>query len=348
MALRGGERLEHEVELAEKIDPYEFPFLGILPLRFSADEEAPGVVVRYVYPDSPAALAGIKPLDRLKSIESKEIVTLDALQQQLQTHAPGDKLHIEVARGSETIALEAQLARLPESLPGELPAAHGPLPPRADGAAEGEARPPVGVTSLKFPEFENECLVYVPESYDPRLAYGVVVWLHAPGGVKSDELVELWKPLCDANELILVAPKSVDRTKWQATEARFIRRALDDVAKNYTTDPARVVVHGHEGGGAMAYLFASANDDVVRAVAVVDAPLPRLVQLPPTDPVHRLAFYTTLASKSEIAGAVEATVKRLREMKYPVVVQDVGEQGRYLTRDELAELVRWFDTLDRK
>ncbi len=34
-------------------------------------------------------------------------------------------------------------------------------------------------------------------------------------------------------------------------------------------------------------------------------------------------------------------------MKYPVTVQNVGEQGRYLTPDEIAQLVRWFDTLDR-
>ena len=96
-----------------------------------------------------------------------------------------------------------------------------------------------------------------------------------------------------------MAPKAADRAKWQPTEVRFIRRVLDEVMKNYTTDPARVVVHGHEAGGAMAYLVAATNDDVIRAVAVVDAPLPRLVQLPPTDPVNRMAFYTTLATKSE-------------------------------------------------
>jgi serine protease Do len=347
-ALRGTERIERELVLAEKIDPYEFPFLGILPMRFSTEEKAAGVVVRYVYPDSPAAGAGIKPLDRLKTLDGQPMESLEALQQKLQSLSVGDKVHLEVVRGDESLALDAQLSRLPETLPGPLPAARGALPPKTEPDAEGESRPKVGVVALKIPEFENECLAYVPESYDPRLAYGVVVWLHAPGGLKADELVELWKPLCDEHDLILVAPKSADRTRWQATEGRFVRRVLDDVAKNYTTDPARIVVHGHEGGGAMAYLVASANDDVVRAVAAVDAPLPRLVQIPPTDPVHRLAFYTTLTTKSETSAAVENTIKRLREMKYPVVVQTIGEQARYLTRDELAELARWIDTLDRK
>ena len=100
-------------------------------------------------------------------------------------------------------------------------------------------------------------------------------------------------------------------------------------------------------GGAMAYLVGFTNRDVVRAVAVVDAPLPRVAQLPETDPVERLAFYTTLATKTDATPAVEAGIKRLRDMKFPVSVHDVGDQPRYLTTEELQQLVRWFDSLDR-
>jgi poly(3-hydroxybutyrate) depolymerase len=139
----------------------------------------------------------------------------------------------------------------------------------------------------------------------------------------------------------------LDRTRWQPTDVRFVRSALADVMKNYSTDPARIVVHGHEGGGSLAYLVGLASHDVVRAIAVVDAALPRLAQLPEADPVKRLAFYTTLATKSETAAAVESGIKRLRTLKLPVTVKTVGEQSRYLIGDELEELVRWFDTLDR-
>ncbi len=72
-----------------------------------------------------------------------------------------------------------------------------------------------------------------------------------------------------------------------------------------------------------------------------------MLQPPEVDPVKPLAIYTTLATKSESVQAVEAGIKTLRELKYPVVVKTIGEQSRYLTSDELAELVRWFDTLDR-
>ena len=205
----------------------------------------------------------------------------------------------------------------------------------------------MGVVELKVPEFENECLAYVPEDYSPSVPHGVVVWLHAPGGVKQDELLALWQPLCEEYDLILLAPRASDRTKWQPTEVRFVRRVLEEVMKNYTVDPTRVVVHGHQGGAAMAYLVALTNLGVVRAVAAVEAPLPRVSRLPETDPVRRLAIYTTLASKTEQTAAIEAGIKRLRENKYPVVVQPLGEQARYLTAEELEELVRWFDSLDR-
>jgi hypothetical protein len=307
------------------------------------DEEPSGVVVRYVWPESPAAAAGIQPGDRLQSCDGRKIESVETLLEQLQSRAPGETVPLEVRRGGETLLLKPQLAALPETLPGELPS---PYPPNLEVKAEGE-KPQVGKIDLKVPEFENACLAYVPEDYSPRVPHGLVLWLHAPGGVKQEELLELWQPLCEEFDFILVAPRASDSTKWQPTEVRFITRVLAEAMKRYTFDPARVVVHGHQGGGTMAYLVALVNADVVRGVAVVEAALPRVSRLPETDPVHRLAFFTTLATKTEQTAAVEAGIQRLREAKYPVVVKEVGEQDRYLTGEELQELVRWFDSLDR-
>lgn len=346
VALRGDERIEHDIQLAERIDPFVVPFLGILPLRTigkPATESEPGVVVRYVYPGSPAANVGLQPGDRLTSFGGKKVTSADGILEPMQSLAPGEKVALEVARGSETISLNPQLATLPESLPGELPPAYDSagVPPL------GDDKPTVGVVPIKLPEFENNCIAYVPEDYNPAVPHGVVVWLHAPGGFKQEELVELWKPLCEKYDLILLAPQSTDPTKWLPTETRFVRRALDSAMKAYSVDPARVVVHGQEGGGTLAYIVAFVNLDVVRAVAAVDAPLPRVSQLPQPDPLRRLAFYTTLSAGSPQTIFIEAGIERLREAKYPVTVQDLGETTRPLNGEELESLVRWFDSLDR-
>ncbi|MEX2112759.1 MAG: trypsin-like peptidase domain-containing protein [Pirellulales bacterium] len=341
IAERGDARIDRQVELAEKIDPYEAPFLGILPMRLADDAPADGAEVRFVYPDSPAQAAGILAGDRIRALGGQATKDAKAVAAALLPMSPDETVKVEVVRGEQTLLLEATLGRLPESLPGELPPSHGSLPP-----VEGE-RPPLGTVPVKVPEFGNACMAYVPEDYHPNVQYGVVVWLHAPGRYKPDELVELWKPLCDEHDFILLAPESSDPAAWRPPDVRIVRRMLDEVIKSYHVDPARVVVHGHEGGGALAYLFGMTNPDVVRAIAAVDAPLPRLAQPPEPDPLNRLAIYTTLATKSPLTDAVTAGIERLRALKYPLSVHEVGEQGRYLTSDELAQLVRWFDSLDR-
>ena len=56
---RGDKRIEADLELVAKLEPYRHPALGVLPMRVDK-----GVVVRWVYPQSPAATAGIAMVDR--------------------------------------------------------------------------------------------------------------------------------------------------------------------------------------------------------------------------------------------------------------------------------------------
>ena len=73
-----------------------------------------------------------------------------------------------------------------------------------------------------------------------------------------------------------------------------------------------------------------------------------MVPRPPAgDPVHPLAVYLATAEKSPHAAAVRRGVKLLHDMKYPVTPVSLGQQPRYLSAEELEQLVRWIDTLDR-
>jgi poly(3-hydroxybutyrate) depolymerase len=127
----------------------------------------------------------------------------------------------------------------------------------------------------------------------------------------------------------------------------FIRKVIDNVATNYNVDPRRIVVGGYQAGGAMAYLTAFGNRELIRGVAAVDMALPRGTQVPDNDPIEPLDFYVAFAEKSPQAARVEAGLKRLEEMKMPVAVNKLDGEARPLSDEETAELARWIDALDR-
>ncbi len=337
--LRDDKRLEESLELVAKLPPYIHPFLGILPGRDAATDETKGVTVRYVYPDSPAAKAGIEIGDRIISLAGTPTTSPQSLQEQLAALEPLETVKLQIDRNGKTQSLEATLATLPEAVPENLPPAHTSKPPADDPA------PALGKLTIKIPEAPNDCLAYIPELYNSHVPHGLVVWLHPAGGLKDDELIDRWKKVCNDFDLILLAPKSADPAHWQRTEAEFVRKAIDDVLENYNIDRSRIVVAGQEAGGAMAYLVALKDRDLVRGVAAINAPLPARVKPPANDPIQRLAIFTTIAKAS--SPAIDATIKQFRDAKYPVTQFELGMVQRPLKADDLKQLARWIDTLDR-
>jgi len=348
--LRDKERIEREVTLVAELPPLEHPFLGILPLRDppGKDEpQPPGVAVRYVYPKSPAARAGIHQGDAIIQLGETPLTAAGQFRALLSTdYRVGEEIELKVRRGGDTLALKLSLASLPEALPPkDLPPARAAGGP--DSSSIGAAKPQeaVGIVPLKIPELKNDARAYVPTGYDPAVPHGLLVWLHGSGRFDFEEVIARWKPHCDRHDLILLTPKSSDPAKWQPGEAGLVRKLLDEINSTYTIDPSRIAVCGRQGGGRLAYLVAFRNPRLIRAAAVVDAPLSG--RPPENEALWRLAVYLAEATKSSHAAANEASVARLRKMKIPVTLKALGEDPRRLTPDETAELVRWIDMLDR-
>ncbi len=97
----------------------------------------------------------------------------------------------------------------------------------------------------------------------------------------------------------------------------------------------------------MAYYVAFLHRDVARGVVPVAAPLPLRLGKPATDPVQPLAVYSVSSEKSEVAERVIAGEKLLEKLAFPVLTRVLPGEERYLNEQELAELVRWIDALDR-
>lgn len=352
--LRDGNRVEAEVPLVAQLEPYQHPFLGILPMRVAAKEgekqpkQPEGVVVRYVYPDSPAAKAEIQRGDVVVSFSGEAIAGAEQFRRQISEKSPGESIELEVRRGEQIRKVTVELATLPEAAPAE------PLPPASDVAGTpdnrneekpDQARPAEAMFKMKAPEVANEAWAYVPTAAGLAGSYGLVVWLHAPGGLDEKALLAKWKPHCDRDGLILLAPKSANPDKWQLSELAFVEKLMQELGNSHAIDSTRVVVSGRLGGGALAYLLASQKPDQIAAVAAIDAPM--LSRLPENEPAHRLAFYVARSEGSEFARRVEMAIEQLRKAKYPVTVKDLGADSRDLNDEELSELARWIDALDR-
>ncbi len=133
--LRDGEHIEKPLELTAKLQPYIHPFLGILPRRDSDD----GVVVCFVYSDSPAAKAGIKVGDRIVSLAGEAVKSPAAFQEQIAAHEPLEEVKLEIDRAGKKQTLSAKLATLPEAVPAELPPARIGSPRRRYRSRGGPA-----------------------------------------------------------------------------------------------------------------------------------------------------------------------------------------------------------------
>jgi S1-C subfamily serine protease/predicted esterase len=135
---RGGKDQEFKgIKLSGTVTAYVNAFFGVLPMR---DDPGPGVEVRYVYPKSPADVAGIKAGDRITKFGGATPLPIHnraALLAALQRSAPNTEVKVEVKRKGDgkVETLTAKLVPAPEDLPEKLP-----LPSSAGKALEGQPK----------------------------------------------------------------------------------------------------------------------------------------------------------------------------------------------------------------
>lgn len=345
-AQRGKETVSATVTLVDKLDPYEPPFLGILPVREASAVPPPaaaaGVAVRYVYPKSPAALAGLKEGDRILRIENTEVNNRAALQDQVSRHRPQDKLHLTIAGSAGPREVEVALGSLPESIPADV---RSVAIPAGEKQVAGKG-PKTGRISERIVSHEHDYWAYVPDDYNPRHKYGLVVWIHPPGDTFEAALLPVWKPLCAERGLIFLAPKAKLIAGWNPTELEFIKDLTDQFVQTYNIDTSRVIVHSFAQSGTLAYLLAFKQRQLFQGICTAGAPL--LVAPPENEPEHRLQFLLLSGEKDPLHQGITKQVEGLRKLKYPVSHLVIpGGDAKYPSAEYLRDVARWIDALDR-
>ena len=242
---RGEQRLPLVATLTDELLPYQHPFLGVLPRR---DFRENGVRVRYVYPESPAAKAGLRADDVLLSLGGEAVEGIAQLQDLITRFSIAETVPLRWRRGDQEMTADARLGALPEDVPSDLlPEPTDPPAAAADNLATGEVE-------INLLEESNKCFAYLPADYRPDASFGLLVWLHAPQFGDAPKLIEQWKDICDENHLVLLLPIAKDPARWTPTEIDVVEKAVEQLRKDYPVSADRIVIGGEEAGGAMAIL----------------------------------------------------------------------------------------------
>lgn len=336
---RDGKQASVDVQLVAVLPPWNPGFLGVLPQRRTDAAGDAGVRVRFVVPDSPAAVMGLAAGDLITSLNGNPVIDRDALASAIGLIRPETEVAIGFLSNGENQIGRAELRTVPDDTIASLPD-----PELSEPADPPEAK--TGRLTETFETHEHEFWAYVPESYNPIESYGLVVWLHPSGDTMEARILQDWKSVCDSRGLILVAPKSAKPQGWNANEMPFVKDTIELMQSRYSIDPRRVVVHGHKSSASLAFALTFQHRAMVRGLIVVGGGLRS--QPPENRPEFPLQVCLFGGQKDPEFSRVKATAAGLKGMKYPVTFANSPASGsEYPSADQVETFGRWIDSLDR-
>jgi S1-C subfamily serine protease len=325
-----------KVELTATLPPWRRTVLGIVPVRVAGGEgDAPanaadpaGVTVGWVWPDGPAAKAGVRPGDVVVAAlaadadagsEAQRIDAPAVLAGFVGGLEPGRRVVLTVRRDGAPVEVAVETGVVPAEPPTEVPAREG------DPAA-------VRVVRLEAAELPEPVLAVVPDG-DPKAPLGVLVWFDQPrGAVDGEAALRVWRAAAARHGVAVLVPSSADPQRWGREDIAAVSRGLEALRGKRALDPSRVALAGSGAGGAFAWLAAERLGPGVRGVALVGAVIPRQATIEPAEPGRSRAvlFGGTVPDPA----VRDADRQRLATAGYPVgtlpVTDGVGPPAEML------------------
>jgi len=193
--------------------------------------------------------------------------------------------------------------------------------------------------------------LYVPPSYRPTESYALIVCLHG-AGFSGDAYLERWQPRL-GERYILVCP-SYPAGSWFTRRAEdLVLAVIRTVQRRYHIDPDRIFLTGMSNGGIGAWLIGMHQAPMFAGIAPMASGIDDVL-FPFLENLRNTPAYIIHGSQDQVMP-VELSRKLDKELDhlgYPHVYHEHDRThpmagGHYFPREELPELVRWFDQQHR-
>lgn len=163
---------------------------------------------------------------------------------------------------------------------------------------------------LHFNNQNRSYLVYIPKNFTEKTPASVVINFHGGGGNANNEMTfSMMNETADKYGFIVVYPNGtpsilIDKIKtWNSggrccgkayrdnsDDVGYTRELINDLAKNYNIDPARIYATGMSNGGMMSHKLGCELSDKIAAIAPVAGTL-NIPSCNPKRPVPVMHFH---------------------------------------------------------
>ena len=316
---KAARRIEMRPRLVATLPPWRRAVVGIVPRRVATpqgkdqNDTPQPVVVDWVWPDSPAAAAGLAPGMTVQAItppgenaEPVEVTSTAALAGVLGGVDVGDSVTLTVrdADGNEQRHVLTTIA-----MPTDVPA-QTPTRPATPDAAD--------VVKLEAAEVATPPVAVIPAgTADDHV--GVLVYFGRPQGPVDAAEAATWRDAANRYGVAVILPGSTDPQRWSRDDIRGVARSIDSLRGRRAIDPSRLALAGSGAGGAFAWLAAETLGPAFRGVAILDAALPRQAAVEAAEPGRfRWVLFDPPRTYGKVPPRIEADRERLLRAGYDV------------------------------
>jgi len=197
----------------------------------------------------------------------------------------------------------------------------------------GNEKEPYGRGSFSF---------YIPESYEDKKAWPVVMALHGGFGHGRD-FIWSWIREARSRRFFVIAPSSKDTT-WSLfnpeTDLKTLTSALDTVASNWNVDPEFILLTGVSDGGTFALAASMQENSPFSAYAPVSCAFPPLNFI--NTKGRRVYWVHGALDWMFPIQQTQKSCQILKEAGADITLKIVKDLAHTYPREENDSILRWF------